>query len=186
DFYGGTEFPLGYFSTPVHFWIFDRLAVMREADKLHAELTSEFSATDNHVIQPAISDLYCRFDELTPPDSSDRIYVDKIDVVDEAEESANEPERWPGYSLAEFTAQAHALQHSAADQQTFVARKFKEWRDAGYKIFLASHSRGMAERMSLYVERLNMKPAVVSEESYEWTRFIDEQNDSASVIHIFP
>lgn len=176
--------PLDHFNGEVIAWLVNPHEIERGSDQLIETLKSEFADSAQHVIRPQIDELYRSFDQI-PNDHFDlKIQLLPIDISDHMSTGDEVDDRrveMPSQNLRFLPSD-----QSATDALPDVLNKLVNWRENGTVCFVAASTNSQAQRLKVFLEKTSLVGNIVSEESYLWSDWFEQQNLDRKTIHIIP
>lgn len=183
-FYDQLEFPLEHFSSPVALWLVEPLELARKLDDHLSTLKKESEESLDQVIHLPYQSYCGNFEELQAPPDSTTISIESINIQDQPEGSRNV--EFPTSSLEEFQNQCHNLLNNTDQLTDYIKRKFAEWRDKEYSIFISTRTHTQFERLQLLLKQCGFEASLVGENQSDWQSWIKDQDKSPQLIHIVP
>lgn len=180
-FYETPALPAEHFNSPLNVWKVDSFELTRAYDQLVADSKKEYETSLSQIIRPEFTDVYSSLEAQQFPPQSQEITLSKVRVGGEPEEG--QPVLPVSTSdVKEVANQARSLAGNAHDLSDFLKRKVQEWKNLGYRVFVSVATQAQAQRLSLMLEKSEMKPVLV--EGYSWHQWLEEQMTNRERIHI--
>ncbi len=170
--------PLDFFQKPLSIWWIDPIEIHKKADQFLKTLKEEEQRTQNQPISPNLNSLFINMEQLRQNLSQQTINLSRIHIHQEGE--VGQTRNYSTSNIAEFSKlnKDHELLSPEG------ALRIKEWREAGYQIFISSHTVSQAQRMRLAFERYHLHSKIV--EDYQWFQWREDQSRHPDLVHIVP
>lgn len=181
-FYQQLETVFDYFSSSLNFWYLDPIEISRVTDEFKSELQNDYRNSQSHVICPPIELLYQNFEELNYPVDSRYFYLSNLEQLDEQDKNLRIEYRT--HHTTEFA--NYLLSHQPGSEYWIeaAAKKLKQWRSDGYRIFVASKNQTHLGRLKILIERMEFHPVVPEDQNLQWDSWLHTQDAQEKVIHI--
>ncbi len=182
NFYPKPAQPLEHFSLPIEMWWIDSIAIVTAADKIHAQLKTEFEESVGAIIRPEPQDLYVTVEQLEAPPESFETKLSGIQIGDTDEGIYSVQVK----DLNEITQQTKALHGKPQELQTYLTERIKNFKSQGQRVFVATSTLTQGQRLYAFLERCGFHPQLVNEEKYAWTQWVNDQQDDIDRITLIP
>jgi transcription-repair coupling factor (superfamily II helicase) len=192
-FYDKLISPIEYFSTEIDYWVYDRLEVVRKSDQLLQTLKTEFASAVSQTLRINYQDLYFGFEDLLPPENSQTIWVDTIEVLEaEARAKSHSIEEdatlstteLKSTSLRDFITGIQTIAHDNEKLTSYIQERFGRWRSQGYRIIVATSSQSLGQKVQLLLERSGFSVRIIESPDVSWPEIMADQNQNLSRVHI--
>ena len=197
DFYEEFSLPLEHFKDAgLTMWLLNPIEIARESDNLQESLKREYRDASEQAIYPSFDRLFVPFEKMPRESLQRTISLSKIEFQDHPFEERDLDSRitvpttdikMP--SLVNGSSSSPSANVSgvvASDPLTESLTRLASWREQGFTIFVAAATQAQCQRLHSFLERGNLRAAIVKEESYEWASWFSEQTADKNLIHIIP
>lgn len=184
-FYGELASPIDHFKDRVNLWFLDPLEISRCADETWAQLKTDYTSSERHLIRPELEDFYTSFEKLAFPKGSRLIYFSSLEYL----ENENDEDTRVEYrtSLTQDFTNLSLTNPVGSDLWLQAAtNKLHKWKDDGYRIFIGTKNQSHIERLKLIFEKLELKTTKTAEDEYRWDSWLIDQEQDPRLIHIIP
>lgn len=185
-FYEELASPLSYFPQGVNLWKVNPDALTRAADDLLQEWGSDQKSSPQAVIHPPLQKLLDSPESLLGSFSSGRVY--ELSLLDEMAGEGPGPRSvtYRSSPMNEFIALAQAQTVGSDAWLSVLGQKIRQWRDGGYRIFIAHRNQASLERLAALLARMDLQPRRAGDEDYLWDEWLQEQDRDPRLITLLP
>lgn len=183
-FYETPALPLEHFNCGLTIWKLDPFEITRAYDQLVAENKKEFEVSEQQIIRPLFSEVYGSVENLQAPADSQTITITKVRLGDEEKDEAVGILPLSTSDLREVANTAKSLTANAGELSDFLNKKFHEWKNLGYRVFISVTTQAQAHRLRLLLEKSEIEARLVEENIYAWDTWLSEQSENHNLIHI--
>lgn len=183
-FYDMPAAPADHFNTPLVVWKLDPFELTRAYDQFLAETKQEFEVSASQIVRPQFSEVYSAPENLEFPPDTQTIALSKVRVGDESKDEAVGILPISTADLREIAGSAKSLAGQAHELAGFLNKKFHEWRNTGYSVFVAVTTQTQAQRLALLLEKSELHSKVSGDGEYKWQEWIEAQRQDPNLIQI--
>jgi transcription-repair coupling factor (superfamily II helicase) len=192
-FYNKLASPLEHFSSELNVWILDPAEISRHADQIFEELKEDFATSTRQLIRPPIESLYSSFESLAWPDDSRVVNFSSIDTLDLSLDLSDDNGGTASHKVHYHTSNVLDLTNGLSSETpgsekwlSIIDRKFIQWKSDGYSIFISIKNKSQAERLRLFLEKVQWSCELVSSNEYFWQTWIHQEKSHKKKIFIIP
>jgi transcription-repair coupling factor (superfamily II helicase) len=188
-FFDKLESPLAHFSSEITISLIDPLEISRQADNLKSELKSDFSSSTRQVIRPPIDGFFDSFETIPWPSGGHRIEFSSIDTLElgySAEAVAGHRVAYPTHNVLDISS---LLLSQTAGSDVWLAsikQKFSAWKEDGYRIFIALKNKSQAERIRLFLEKIDWSAHFGQPDEALWQSWVDIASQKRNEVVLVP
>ncbi len=179
-FYEKLSSPLAYFPKDTLFWVLDPIAINQENDNFVGQIKSESAAASSDLISPPADELF----ELGGQDLLLQNFVQllfsRIDIGDTLSEEADLGKIQYSSQVFVPPKKLSADKNLAKTSELLLA----DWRNKGYKVFLASSGAFKIKRIQGLFADGNLKLKIAAEDVSDWHDWIAEQERDPKLVHL--
>lgn len=183
-FYEMPAAPTDHFNTPLVVWRLDPFELTRTYDQFLAETKQEFEVSASQIVRPQFSEVYSAPENLEFPPDTQTITLSKVRLGDESRDEAVGILPISTADLREIGSTTKSLAGQAHELAAFLNKKFHEWRNTGYSIFIAVTTQTQAQRLQLLLEKSELHSALCGENDFNWEEWVQAQRQDPHLIHI--
>jgi len=183
-FYQAAALPLDHFNTPLNVWRLDPFEIERQYDSLVSENKNEFEASSGQIVRPLFGEVYATLDALEFPPDSQVLTLSKVHLTDDNKDEGRAILPLSTSDLKEVASTAKQLTAQSTDLADFLNKKIAEWKNLGYVVFVSVSTQAQAQRLNLILERADLKAALVEQNSFAWSDWLEQQNGNPSLVHV--
>lgn len=184
-FYGELASPLDFFKESYNLWFLDPVEISRCADDFWSQIKTDYRSSEQLVIKPPLELFYNSFEEIVFTQADRSVYFSSLEYFEDSVEN-KEILEYRSQSTQEFS--KLALQNPVGTELWFqsVSNKLGKWREEGYRIFIGSKNQTQNDRLRVILEKLDLNAHIVAPDSYDWDKWLHEQDAKSTLIHIIP
>jgi transcription-repair coupling factor (superfamily II helicase) len=193
-FYKTLASPLEHFSSELNIWLLDPHEVHRQADQFLVELKSDFNTSSRHVIRPSIDGFFDSFEGISWPADSRLIELSTIDTLELAESASDGPGSSSKFLRIPYQTQnvldiSNLLMSQTPGSDVWLAsikQKLQAWKEDGYRIFIALKNKSQAERIRLFLEKIDWACHLAEPDEGLWQTWCAQQQNEQRSITLVP
>lgn len=183
-FYDMPAVPTDHFNTPLVVWRLDPFELTRAYDQFVAETKTEFEVSGSQIVRPQFSEVYSAPENIEFPPDTQTITLSKVRIGDESKDQAVGILPISTSDLREIAGTSKSLAGQAHELAGFLNKKFHEWRNTGYSVFIAVTTQTQVQRLQLLLEKSELHSAVGSDTEFKWDEWIEAQRQDPNLIHV--
>ncbi len=184
-FYEKLDQPLDHFSTPLHTWFIDPIAISQRADQIFADLKKEFIKAENHLIRPLVEELLIPVDNLNYPKNTKRFSFFEIDIEDATARYTTKLQ-YKTFHTQDFSSLSSTHGQSLEFWLASAKQKIQSWKDEGNSIFVSYRNNHQKERLKIIFDKLHFEARFTEESDFQWQSWTFEQKQNPQIIHLIP
>lgn len=186
-FYANLDSPLDHFSSPLHIWLLDPVALARQSDQLIAELKNDFNASTRHVIRPPADSFFTPIEDLQWPGDSNFFEFSNLETQSYAQESSHVGQIH--YLTQTVLDLSNPLQAQTPGNDLWLStlkNKLSTWKNEHYRIFIGVKNKSQAERLRLLLEKIDWTVQVTDPQEAHWHTWLEQQDRQDKTLHVLP
>ena len=175
-FYKSCDQVLNHFSQDIDFWILNPMDVTQKFDTYMKELKSEWRSITSPIPPP--HELFVGFETLLLPHASRKIHVSKIDLYHQA------PHREVDYRTQDINDFVNSCKEALGNYKKIgeiIQKKVFEWSQKDYKIFIASASKILSQRLEQILNDNEINYELTHKDEYSWQHWIYQQESQRTI-----
>jgi transcription-repair coupling factor (superfamily II helicase) len=171
-FYDRLESPLAHFAGALNVWMLDPLEIEREADQFFSEMKSDYQTSTRQVIRPPLEKLFLEPEHFSWPTESRQIQLSNIDTEDVGHQQSFYKFPYVTHNVLELS--NLLLSHPPGSQPWLdsLAAKLTSWQDDHYHVVIAVKNKSQAERLRLFLEKIDWRADVVDANLETWQTWL--------------
>ncbi|NJL23834.1 MAG: hypothetical protein HC902_00710 [Calothrix sp. SM1_5_4] len=164
-------------------WRLDPFELERAYDQLASESRQEYDVSEHQIVRPLFGEVYSSLESLQYPSDTQTLTLTKVHLGEDRENGS--PILPISTSdLKEIASTAKSLGSQASDLAEFLNKKLHEWKNLGYRVFVAVSTQAQAQRLKLLLEKSELQAELVEEGGYAWNEWLEKQSASPHLIHV--
>ncbi|MFN8945710.1 MAG: transcription-repair coupling factor [Pseudobdellovibrionaceae bacterium] len=188
-FYPQLDSILDHFSSPLHLWFLDELALTQVTDSFAEDLEKDFAKSEALPFALPPSILYSKFADLEQPADSRKISMVDLEFFSTDEDADTNPDQQIRYSskmLREFSSTHLKFLPGSDHWLDEIKRKLQAFKSSNLSVFICFQNTTLIDRAVLLLEKMDFVGKKVEHDQYLWDDWTSEQKNSPKLFHLIP
>lgn len=184
DFYKNPAHIFDHLNSDYNIWLFDQIEIKRHSDQILETLKNEFSLSSNQCIRPLVDDFIFDYEKTPWPTQSRKFQISTIEMLDADDEKNYTKIHFPTHSVHDFNSILAATHPGTDLWNTTVQKKFQEWKQNGFVIFISIKNKSQSDRLKLLFEKINIDIQILDSSNRTWNDWFHLQKQNLNTVHV--